>query len=61
MTVRKNWGQRKSVPSAVTLPADLEAELDKVRKAVPLAAVRRPDLHVLEARLSALAQARKLT
>ena len=35
MTVRKNWGQRKSVPSAVTLPADLEAELDKVRKAAP--------------------------
>ena len=28
MTVRKNWGQRK-------LPADLEAELDKVRKAAP--------------------------
>ena len=35
MTVRKNWGQRKRVPSTVTLPADLEAELDKVRKAAP--------------------------
>ena len=35
MTVRKNWGQRKSVPSAVTLPADLEAELEKVRKLAP--------------------------
>ena len=33
MTVRKNWGQRKRVP--VTLPADLEAELDKVREAAP--------------------------
>jgi hypothetical protein len=33
MAVRRNWGQRKRVP--VTLPADLEAELDKVRKAAP--------------------------
>jgi hypothetical protein len=33
MAVRKNWGQRKRVP--VTLPADLEAELDKVRAAAP--------------------------
>ena len=35
MTVRKNWGQRKRVPSAVTLPADLEAELEKVRALAP--------------------------
>ena len=33
MTVRKNWGQRKRVP--VTLPADLEAELKKVREVAP--------------------------
>jgi hypothetical protein len=33
MSVRSNWGQRKRVP--VTLPADLEAELERVCKAAP--------------------------
>ena len=33
MSVRSNWGQRKRVP--VTLPADLEAELKKVRALAP--------------------------
>jgi len=38
MSVRSNWGRGKSSAGSrrsVTLPADLEAELDKVRKAAP--------------------------
>jgi len=35
MAVRKNWGPRKSVPKATTLPPQLEEELKDVRAVAP--------------------------
>lgn len=35
MPIRSNWGRLKGSPKAVTLPADLEAELEKLRASAP--------------------------